>query len=140
MTERFHYLITEPDFNSDHCLATFIGNTPIKGSNVSTNYSFCKKTYSPEHFCNDLLKADWRPLYCKLNANEKLEEFQKIFLIILLKHAPYRKFYRKNIMKNSKRIHTELKNKPWIDPQLLSLINQNHKLYRNYKPNGKPSA
>ena len=123
----FMYRVTEPNFPTDHCLSTFVLNSEVKRSCVAKSYfKFSKKNYAAERFSHDLSTKDWSHVYRQNSADSMLSTFEKIFLETLLKHAPFKKCFRKDSSK------CKAEKKPWITENVKMLINDKHSLHKKY--------
>lgn len=75
------------------------------------------KNYSKENCIAELTEADWSSCFYSSNVNDAWNNFQKVFSDLLDKIAPLKEIKLKN--------QTE----PWIDSNILDLIQRREKAY-----------
>ena len=74
------------------------------------------KGYSKEFLCGELCHVDWSPVYFAADVNVALTHFNRLFLAVIDKIAPYRDFRPK------------LNSKPWMCGEILAAIKKRNLL------------
>ena len=132
----YNYMITDANFFSDHCMCTFVDKTPIPKPKTIPYFTFCRRGYSAQRFCEELSITDWSQMYLAPSAEDMMDAFERIFFTVLTKHAHYTRKFRKINRGNSSR-HP---GKPWITENLRQEIKKKHDANKELTRTGSLAA
>ncbi|CAB4041599.1 Hypothetical predicted protein, partial [Paramuricea clavata] len=109
---------------SDHHLIDTCVNMKLPKPPVIYTTSRSYKKYQPKHLENDLVQISWQDILCTDDVNDKVDQFNRVFLAVLDKHAP---------LKTTK---LKYRSMPFIDQNVKELMSKRDKMYKIARQTG----
>ncbi len=97
---------------SDHNLIAYVRKTKVPKAGPKVVFRRSVKSFCVEAFLEDVKNLGWESVLVKQDPDDTLEGFNTLFLQVLEKHAPLRKYTVRS------------KRSPWLDSELRNLMKQ----------------